>query len=178
MFGVRFVMEFPGRPPVGAQMHVGVRGWAAKSVRVRVCASLHIDSLEVCGREKGAVDLRVVLPGAGRGIREGASLLKTRFFRGPVYSWVNFKNRSVPLSCMPLAPRTRERKVKNAHTPAAPRRRKYKTPPRVTVETRERPLCSYNDVIYTCRPLPYIRPYVCVCVPGRRRQRLHIIFPL
>lgn len=27
--------------------------------------------------------------------------------------------------------------------------------PPVTLETRERPLCSYNDVIYTCRPLPY-----------------------
>lgn len=28
----------------------------------------------------------------------------------------------------------------------------------VTVETRERPLCSYNDVIYTCRPLFLISP--------------------
>lgn len=101
-------------------------------------------------------------------------LVKDAVFQRPCLFLSKFKKSIRPLVMYAIsAARKRERgslnEKKNIHTSPSLYLQSIKPLTllhRVTVDTRERPLCSYNDVIYTCRPLPYIHPYVWDDVDG------------
>lgn len=59
--------------------------------------------------------------------------------------------------------------------PSSTEREPPRPNPCVTVVTRERPLCSYNDVIYTCRPLSSLFTRMCVTRAKNLNRAPHIV---